>query len=86
MTLTNPTATVAVLIRVKAQDALTGRRVLPAFYSDNYFSLLPGETKTVRVQFGGGATRGRPVRLAVEGWNIQPEVLPLAAALSSAHS
>jgi hypothetical protein len=42
----------------------TGERVLPVFYEDNYFSLLPGESKTVRIE-GTGASR-----LRIEGWNM----------------
>ncbi|GHT34328.1 hypothetical protein FACS189434_10310 [Bacteroidia bacterium] len=61
----NPSNDVALMIRLKVQDE-QGERILPVFYSDNYFSLLPGETKTVMMEFESDKTP----KLAVEGWNI----------------
>lgn len=46
--ISNPAETAAVMIRLKAVNAEDGSRVLPAFWSDNYISLLPGETRTIR--------------------------------------
>ena len=37
---------VAFMVEVKALDA-QGRRIVPTHYSDNFFSLLPGEKRTV---------------------------------------
>ena len=37
---------IAFMVEVKALDA-QGRRIVPTHYSDNFFSLLPGEEKTV---------------------------------------
>ena len=36
---------------IQLHDAVTGKRVLPAFYEDNYFILRPGESKTVEITF-----------------------------------
>jgi beta-galactosidase/beta-glucuronidase len=46
----------------------TGKRILPAYYSDNYLSLLPGEEQAVviRIPPGGAA----PSRIGVRGWNV----------------
>ncbi|MCL2153041.1 MAG: discoidin domain-containing protein [Oscillospiraceae bacterium] len=44
----NNTDNVAIQVRVKAADD-DGEIILPVYYSDNYFSLLPGESKTVTV-------------------------------------
>ena len=35
-----------------------GPRILPAYLSDNYFSLLPGETRTIEIQYPARAGRG----------------------------
>ena len=35
-----------------------GTRILPAFYSDNYVSLLPGETREVEIEYPASA--GQP--------------------------
>jgi hypothetical protein len=71
--ITNPTQNVALAIRLKVQRADSGARVLPVFYSDNYFSLLPGESRTVSVTFKETNLAGAAPRLIAEGWNIPPE-------------
>lgn len=45
-----------------------GRRILPAYYSDNYVSLLPGERRTVDIAYPASAGRGTP-RVQLRGWN-----------------
>ena len=47
-----------------------GERVLPALYSDNYVTLLPGERKQLEIRFPT-AFAGTP-RLALRGWNVAP--------------
>jgi hypothetical protein len=69
----NPTASVALAIRLKVQRAKSGERVLPVFYSDNYFSLLPGESRTIAATFDEANLAGDVPKLVVEGWNIQPQ-------------
>lgn len=39
----------AIFNRISVVDKRTKKRVLPAFYSDNYLSLLPGSSKTIYV-------------------------------------
>src|SRR5207248_581193 len=40
--------------------------------SDNYFSLLPGEKKSVTVRFDSSSLRGATPELVVDGWNLEP--------------
>jgi hypothetical protein len=47
-----------------------GSRILPAYYADNYVSLLPGERRTVEIRYPGEARGGAKVEL--RGWNVQP--------------
>ncbi len=63
----NPGADLAFFIRLRLTAGAAGEEVLPAFWEDNYFSLLPGESKEVAVAFPAG-----PEDLAVQadGWNI----------------
>jgi hypothetical protein len=68
--ITNPSKAVALMIHLKVQRAESGGRVLPAFYSDNYFSLLPGENRTVSVEFAAANLAGEAPKLIAEGWNI----------------
>jgi hypothetical protein len=50
--LTNPPLRpVSFFNRISLINAATGRRVLPAFYDDNYVSVLPGTTKRIIVEY-----------------------------------
>ena len=44
-----------------------GTRVLPAYYSDNYVSLLPGESRDIAVEYPADAT---PAQVGIRGWNV----------------
>ncbi|PZR35464.1 LamG-like jellyroll fold domain-containing protein [Caulobacter segnis] len=50
-----------------------GNRVLPAYYADNYVSLLPGERRTVEIRYPGKVVAGAKVEL--RGWNVRPAVV-----------
>lgn len=54
--------------RLSVIDERTRRRVLPAFYSDNYVSLMPGQTRTIRVEWPAGLSEW--AGLSLEGWNV----------------
>jgi archaellum component FlaF (FlaF/FlaG flagellin family) len=47
-----------------------GGRILPAFYSDNYVALLPGESKTITVRYPSSVNA--PPSLRLRGWNVAP--------------
>jgi hypothetical protein len=64
----NPNKTPALLIRLTLRDAKTGTRILPAYYEDNYFSLLPGESRTVRIET---RSADEAVSVSTDGWNIE---------------
>ncbi len=49
--------------------AADGSEVLPAYFSDNYVSLLPGEEQTVTIDLPASAD-SRNLSLHVRGWNI----------------
>ena len=46
VTVTNPTDKVAFMVRLTARDT-TGELFCPAYWSDNYLTLAPGETRTI---------------------------------------
>jgi archaellum component FlaF (FlaF/FlaG flagellin family) len=48
-----------------------GSQVLPAYYSDNYISLLPGEGRMVTISIPEGAREGG-LRLELRAWNATP--------------
>ncbi len=59
---------IAFFNRISLVDATTQQRVLPTFYSDNYVSVLPGESKTVTIEYKPSANNN--VSVEVEGWNV----------------
>ena len=66
------------MIRVKTSNDLTGERVLPAYYEDNYFSLMPGESKTISVEFDESKLNGGNPVFEIEGWNVNDGVIKLS--------
>ncbi len=58
----------ALAVRLLLRDGKTGARILPAYYSDDFFSLLPGERRTFRIETTGPVPATAEV--AVDGWNV----------------
>lgn len=67
LTLENVSDVPAMMIRIIARDSRTGERILPAVISDNYFHLMPGETRTVTVRSWDGS---RTVKPEIKGFNL----------------
>jgi Exo-beta-D-glucosaminidase Ig-fold domain/Glycosyl hydrolases family 2/Carbohydrate esterase, sialic acid-specific acetylesterase len=68
-TVTNPGHTVAFAIRVKATHAGDNKRILPALQNDNYFTLLPGESKIIHISFDPTLLRDGRYKLFAEAYN-----------------
>jgi hypothetical protein len=66
----NPSRDVALMAHLQLRRGRSGKRVLPVFYSDNYLSLLPGESKTLTVEAAVADLGGETPLLAVDGWNV----------------
>jgi hypothetical protein len=47
----------------------TGARILPALYSDNYLTVLPGEPRIVEIRYP--VKLGTRATVKVRGWNVQ---------------
>ena len=52
-----------------------GTRLLPAYYSDNYISLLPGEERTVTVQAPIAAVGAGAIHFSLRGWNLEDQTV-----------
>lgn len=55
--------------RVSLVDAGNKQRVLPVFYSDNYFSILPGESKNITIEYSPSKP-AKEHRISLKGWNV----------------
>lgn len=76
VTLTNPAKNpVAFFNRLALVDPVSKKRILPVFYDDNYISVLPGEQKTVVMDY---TTTGHAAPLvSLEGWNVKEQFIPV---------
>jgi len=66
---------VALMTRLKLVDVTSGLLVAPVRYGDNYFSLTPGESKQITMEFNAKNVSGDHVLVLVEGWNAIPAEL-----------
>ena len=58
----------ALMLHAVVRDA-AGERVLPAFWSDNYIHLMPGEKRTLFVEIKKADCKGQP-QVSLEGFNL----------------
>ena len=66
----NTSSTPALMIRINVVGAEDGDQILPMFYSDNYFSLLPGEERHIDINWKDVDTRGNAPKVVVTGYNV----------------
>jgi hypothetical protein len=70
--LSNQGSAPALNAKITLQDA-HGARVLPVYYSDNYISLLPGESRHIEVRCPAGGPYC--ARVALRGWNVESSAI-----------
>jgi hypothetical protein len=68
----NSGTTPALTIKFTLKDAATGARILAANHSENYVSLLPGEERTITVEFPAGSAKPA---MGLRGWNLTTETV-----------
>jgi hypothetical protein len=71
-TLTNKGQQAALQLKLTLMNKQSGQRILPAYYSDNYVSLLPGESETVTIRYS--ADKDEPL-VKIRGYNFAPTEL-----------
>ena len=72
VTLTNKGNVPALMLRLKLVSGRDAEMVLPVIYSDNYFSLMPGETRTIDIEAAPEDLCGK-VGLEFSGFNVEPK-------------
>lgn len=72
----NPSSSLAFFTQLKLQDG-RGNNIAPAYYSDNFFSLLPGESKQVTIEV---STTNHPKKLilATDAFNADSVINSLS--------
>lgn len=77
VTLSNPVnSPVAFFNRIALIDEATGERILPSFFSDNYVSILPGESKTITIEYPEKYSATKK-SVQVYGWNVAEQKIPV---------
>jgi hypothetical protein len=69
VTLRNPSTDIALMAHLQLRRK-SGERVLPVFYSDNYVSLTPNETRTITIEAALSDFDGEDAVIAFDGWNV----------------
>jgi mannosylglycoprotein endo-beta-mannosidase len=68
--ISNPSDETAFFIRLKVVN-LKDELVLPVFLSDNYITLLPGDTRKIGLDLSSVQVQaGNDLKLVIEGWNV----------------
>jgi len=56
--------------RIKVFDKNTGKRILPVHYTDNYFTLMPGDQQTVTLEFTSTLPKEQ-IEIRIESWTAE---------------
>ena len=65
----NTSAYPSLMTRLIAIREKSGDRILPAIYSDNYVTLMPGEKQTIQTELRDADTRGEKPKILIGGFN-----------------
>ena len=78
VSLRNPSNNIALMahLQLRRGDA-SGERVLPVYYSDNYISMVPQESKALTIEAATSDLRGQKPLLVLDGWNV--DVTPVSS-------
>jgi beta-mannosidase len=57
------------MAHVQLRNQRTNQRVLPVFYTDNYVSLLPGESRTITIEAAAKDLGSDQPLVVLDGWN-----------------
>ena len=67
----NPTANLAFMVYLDLKKENSNESVVPVFWDENYFTLLPGEERTVSVWCHTSDLEGQKAKVVVGGWNAE---------------
>jgi len=75
VTVSNPGNAVAFMVHLRVTRGKGGEDLTPIFWEDNYFSLLPGESRIVTAKFDPSSLGGKEAVVELDGWNVTPATL-----------
>ena len=68
VTVTNPGKSLAFAVHLKVKRETDGEEVLPILWEDNYFPLLPGQTRQITASYPALHVK---TAVEVDGWNVR---------------
>jgi len=71
----NPSGSVAFMVHLRVTKGNDGKDLTPILWSDNYFSLLPGEQRDVTSRYDASDLNGSAAILKIDGYNIAAQSL-----------
>jgi hypothetical protein len=66
----NSSKVTALNLKFNIRDAASKELILPAYFSDGYFTILPGEKRVVLADWADSSSQ--PKEVVVEGYNLNP--------------
>lgn len=69
--LNNPEDHIAFLIELSVLGDKSGKSIVPVLWDDNYISLVPKESRTIKVTFPTKALKGEKPIFKFKGWNVE---------------
>jgi len=77
VTLENPTDQMAFFVHSKITSK-GGEELLPSYWSDNYISIAPHQSRTIEVNLKDAAKKAKPLYLSIDGWNTETETVAVS--------
>jgi exo-1,4-beta-D-glucosaminidase len=77
VTVRNPGGSIAFMVHLRLSKGKGGADVTPTFWSDNYFSLLPGEQREVSATYDSADLDNNAAVLEVDGYNVPRQAVEL---------
>jgi len=70
MTVRNDSQNLAFFVHLTVLKGQNGEDIAPVYWSDNYFPLFPGESRTLTATYPGKLLGGAHPYILVDGWNV----------------
>jgi exo-1,4-beta-D-glucosaminidase len=67
----NPSDKIAFLIELSIVGDTSGKSIVPVLWDDNYISLVPKESRVIKVTFPASALKGEKPVFKYKGWNSE---------------
>lgn len=71
-TVSNTGKCTAVSVKLNLNDSTDGSQILPAYFSDGYFNLLPGQMRQISVQY---PDERKDISISAEGYNVNEKLI-----------